>query len=293
MAENVKPLNTTGMNSPQTQIYLFHLYFSGNAVRVGGERDGSTVRQLTYKVKGKDVPVIPNTSWKGVFKRISEDIARGKKMGTASSHKNDEHRVNEGNKDPNAESKIHLIENKVIQKLTPKDGIYKGEDLKVLEIDDELWQIIRSNLSPNDLNVDDFMDLVRMVTYSYMCPVDRTYGSHFFASAITFSDSLMENSISFQPHVMIDRVFGGAKESRLYEEEVVDPSSLSLKVILRPEGDLPLWRYTLKYVEKMGIAVGGSKSRGLGHLTLDVEKSEFALVDGLSVNWRPLKEFLK
>ncbi|WP_157043038.1 hypothetical protein [Sulfuracidifex metallicus] len=43
----------------------------------------------------------------------------------------------------------------------------------------------------------------------------------------------------------------------------------------------------------MGIAVGGSKSRGLGHLTLDVEESKVGEVDGVNVKWDGLKGFLR
>lgn len=62
-------------------IRLFKLSFKGDSLRVGGEREGSTLYQLKYKVKAREVPVIPNSSWKGVFKRISEEISKGKGMG--------------------------------------------------------------------------------------------------------------------------------------------------------------------------------------------------------------------
>lgn len=161
-----------------------------------------------------------------------------------------------------------------------------------MDIDDEVWTIVRSNVPAAEITWGDLEELTARAVYYYMCPVERLYGSKLFASSISFSDSLVEGNVSFQPHVVLDRTFGAQKEKHLFEEEVVEPSIISLKVVLRPEGDVQLWKYTLRYVEKMGIAVGGSKSRGLGHLTLDVEESKVGEVDGVDVKWDGLTKFL-
>jgi len=274
-------------------IRLFKLSFKGDSLRVGGEREGSTVYQLKYTVKGRDIPVIPNSSWKGVFKRISEGIAKAKGIGTASSHNNDDHPKEKRNNEEANKRVQSILEHVNVKSEMNKGNKIKGTQLKGIDIDDEVWTIVRSNVSADYVTREDVREIIAKAVYYYMCPVDRLYGSKLFASSISFSDSLVEGNTSFQPHVVLDRTFGAQKEKRLFEEEVVEPSNITLRVVLRPEGDVQLWRYTLRYVEKMGIAVGGSKSRGLGHLTLDVEESKVGEVDGVNVKWDGLKGFLR
>jgi len=274
-------------------IRLFKLSFKGDSLRVGGEREGSTVYQLKYTVKGRDIPVIPNSSWKGVFKRISEGIAKAKGIGTASSHNNDDHPKEKRNNEEANKRVQSILEHANVKSEMNKGNKIKGTQLKGIDIDDEVWTIVRSNVSADYVTWEDLEEITAKTVYYYMCPVDRLYGSKLFASSISFSDSLVEGNTSFQPHVVLDRTFGAQKEKRLFEEEVVEPSNITLRVVLRPEGDVQLWRYTLRYVEKMGIAVGGSKSRGLGHLTLDVEESKVGEVDGVNVKWDGLKGFLR
>lgn len=271
-------------------IRLFQLSFKGDSLRIGGEREGSTVYQLKYTVKGRDIPVIPNSSWKGVFKRISEGIAKGKGIGTAPSHVNDDHPKDKWD-NQKANERVHKILEHVKSEMSGGNKI-NGAELKGIDIDDEVWTIVRSNVPLDDVAWEELEELTTKAVYYYMCPVDRLYGSKLFASSISFSDSLVKGNISFQPHVVLDRMFGGQKEKRLFEEEVVEPSNITLRIVLRPEGDVQLWRYTLRYVEKIGIAVGGSKSRGLGHLTLDVEESKIGEVDGANIKWDRLKVFL-
>ena len=123
------------------------------------------------------------------------------------------------------------------------------------------------------------------------CPVERLYGSEYFASAVTFSDTLISSGINDRAHVVIDRKTRKAKERHLFREQIINVSSVSVKVIVRDRiGD---WFKTLKFLSEEGTFIGGGKSRGIGYALLDWKESEYAKVDALTRKavFRPLGDF--
>ncbi len=258
-------------------LYMFNLIFKTSGLRVGGETD----KNILYFLKYDETYDIPFTSWKGSFKRISEYVAKSMNIGSASYHKND---VHEGYNDEDVNEIINQIKNR---------GKINGKDIK-----SEKYPDLSSIFSPiNDYSVEDATKIIREYIASRRCPIDGLYGSKFFASKLSFSDSTLKENGTFVTHVTIDRVFMKAYEDEgghLYYEEVVRPGRIQLKVILRlpDENELKVWKNTLKFINAEGIQVGAGKSRGLGTLTLDNE-SVVHEIENYNKVTRSIEEFLK
>lgn len=122
------------------------------------------------------------------------------------------------------------------------------------------------------------------------CPVERLYGSEYFASAVTFSDTLIDAEINQRTHVVIDRKTRKSEEKHLYSEQIVNVNSVRVKVIVRDR--INDWIKTLKFLSEFGTFVGGGKSRGIGYAVLDWKESEYAEIDGLTrkIMFKPLDE---
>jgi len=123
------------------------------------------------------------------------------------------------------------------------------------------------------------------------CPVERLYGSEYFASAVTFSDTLIDAEINERTHVVIERKTRRSKEKYLFKEQIVNVNNVKVNAIVRDR--IEDWIKTLKFLSEVGTFIGGGKSRGIGYAILDWKESEYAEVDELTkkVVFKPLEEF--
>ncbi len=264
------------------KIYLFNLIFKTKGVRIGGITDAN----ILYFLKYGETYVIPFSSWKGSFKRITEYIAKSMNIGSAICHKDDQHK---GYNDKEIEDII-----KKISENNQTNGKILGKN-----ITSEKYPHLNSLFSPQDYyEVKEVEETVREYIASMKCPIDGLYGSRFFASKLTFSDSLINENGTFLTHVTINRKTMKAYETEegghLFYEEIVRPRNATLKIILRTpsEKELEVWKNTLKFIENEGIQIGAGKSRGLGMLSLDVAESTVYKVGINEKSSTKLEEFL-
>lgn len=221
------------------RVYLFKLKLNTPyGLRVGGPKDD------IYVLKPLEIEgyyVIPSSSWKGVFRRVTEVLFAGK-----------DHY--EGHKNGGTGGVDNLGE------LIKAKGLESNEEEK------------------------------RRFIAMWNCPIERLYGSEYFASAVTFSDTLIDANINERTHTVIDRKTRKSKEKHLFREQIVDVKSVSVKVIVR--GRLEEWFKTLEFMSVVGTFIGGSKSRGIGYAQLDLRESEYAEMDSLTRKpiFRPLSE---
>ena len=120
------------------------------------------------------------------------------------------------------------------------------------------------------------------------CPIERLYGSEYFAGAVTFSDTVMEPVVYERMRVSIDRRTRKAQEHHLFREQVVDVRSVTVRVIVRDM--LREFVQTLRFLSEVGTFIGGGKSVGVGHAVLDWKESEFAVARPGRITFRPLSE---
>ena len=261
------------------KFYLFNLIFKTSGLRIGGETD----KNVLYFLKYDEMYVIPFSSWKGSFKRISEYVAKSMKIGSSDKHKDDRH---EGYTDNEIEDILQSIKQ-------------KGDKIRGEEIESDKYPNLSSIFSPNnEYSVRDVEDKIREYIASIKCPIDGLYGSNFFASKLTFSDSVFHENGTFLTHVTIDRMkmkaYEEDKGGHLFDEEVLRPQKIELKIILRipNENELKVWKNTLKFIDTEGLQIGGGKSRGLGMLTLDKE-STFDEIENFNKISYSIKDILK
>ena len=274
---------------PQGEVYLFELRFEVNHFRIGGEADGSLLTLLRY---GNEL-VVPYSSWKGSFKRVSEVIAKSYGDGAASHHVNDEH---EGYSDGDIETIVKGITESVGK---GNIGGKKVDGSRIRLQSFPGFDGLASAFAPIEYSEDEVREIVREFVASSKCPIDRLYGSKFFASELSFSDSTLPTDlVETITHVTINRKTWTAlkreESGNLFSEEVVGPLQLSVRVLLRvpSEEDMSLWKQTLEYVEEEGLQLGSGKSRGLGVARLLPAESSVKIVKGLSATSVGLQQFI-
>ncbi|AWR96119.1 hypothetical protein DFR86_00180 [Acidianus sulfidivorans JP7] len=226
-------------------IQLFKLNFKSNiGFRVGSPDIGDNViRQLKI---GEEGVMIPASSWKGMFRRVSEIVLNNKEH--FEGHSND-------------------VDINAITDLAKKD--------------DKFRKIVLSNLNKDvtQINEEELKDL-KEIYNEYNCPIERLYGGNYFAGSITISDSVIYNAkIAERTHVTIERKSKKGFEKHLFTEEVVNSEKIGVKVIIRNEFEL--WKNTLKFLKEVGYFIGASKSRGIGYIVLDDSESEYAVIDNV------------
>lgn len=235
-------------------IQIYSLKFRvPNGFRIGSKLEGNLVTQL--RIDG-DIVLIPSSSWKGMFRRVSESVLNSR-----------EH------------SNGHSVSDKVIQ----DEVLKKAEDLA--RVDERFRKIAESNNLitikglQGETQVNDKEKFAELYG-EYSCPIERLYGGKYFAGGITVSDTVIKSpEIEQRTHVSIDRKTRKRMEGHLYQEEIVHVNFLEVKVIVR--GEFELWKNTLKFLRDIGYFIGGGKSRGIGYIKLDDKESMYAEVKGL------------
>ena len=232
-------------------IQLFKLKFlTQNGFRIGGKVEQNLLTQLRID---EDTFIIPASSWKGTFRRVSEIVAGNKDH--FDGHKN-------GNAD---EAKEFAKKDKVFRKIAESHEMIKIREDGEIEVNKE-----------NEENENEFVKLYK----EFNCPIERLYGGEYFAGAITISDTVIKAEIDQRTHVTIDRKSRKGIENHLFSEEIVNVSSVEVFVVVR--GEFELWKNTLKFLRDLGYFIGAGKSRGIGYIKLDEKESMFAEVDNLN-----------
>lgn len=254
---------------------LYNLYFEiPYGIRIGGRGEGSLLE--AYQIE-PGIYIIPASSWKGVFRRISESLMQ--KYPGAKTHKSES--KHEGEVD--TKDATELFKRVIEGHDSPLEFVKKYGDL---------GKIIVSVIKEKREN--QFAEEFKEIYLSWNCPAERLYGSQYFASLVNFSDSVFSSMSDYRPHVVINRRTRTQEEKHLFKEQIVYPGKVNLKVLLRysSEDDIPfkVWMDTLKFVEKVGIFIGASKSRGIGYTKLIKSESTMAKIEGLDkeVKWEKL-----
>ena len=273
-------------------IYIFTLYFKPIApIRIGGITDGN----MLYFINYDGTYIIPYSSWKGSFKRISETLAKTINFTPTinqiiNTHINDTHKEDHTKllNLPEIKTKIDEINIDKIYTQSPIKGKNIRNHLLSLEnTKDTFYKEISSIFSPeNEYGRDDALkEIVQYLTYK-LCPIDGLYGSPYFASKLTFSDTIINGKTYFMTHTTIDRKTRKAKEGNLYTEELKIVDQIKIRIILRQpnRNEKLLWQKTLKYLTQQEITIGAGKTRGIGYLQLDTQQSYYKEINQLSIS---------
>ncbi len=275
-------------------VRLYKLTFRAEPLRVGAGVEGNRLLQLVYGSRDR-TPVIPFSTWKGLFRRVSEwimysDASLGRVL--------EEHMFNHDFRGRELEGEPCDGDLKALYEkyraCVEARGRGRYEDMGAcLEIEPEILHNV--NIA-SEMDERSFCLTARGVRSALQCPVCRLYGSPYFASAVTFSDSVLQGVLRTVTHVAINRRTGIQQEDMLYLEELVElgkPGTVRVYAILREAFQDPkpleVWRQTLRVLAEVGVFVGGGKSRGHGYVQLDPEESlEARLKPGEAPKWGKL-----
>lgn len=226
-------------------IQVFKLKFqTPNGFRIGSKAERNLLTQLRIDT---ETVLIPASSWKGVFRRVSEIVLNGSERNA----------VKDGEVDAIIKDAKDLIKT----------------DLRFRKIA-ESHELIEVNQEVKDAKS------LAEAYKEYSSPIERLYGGKYFAGYITISDTVIQDAeLEQRAHVTIDRKSRKNLERHLYAEEIVNVNSIKVNVIVR--GEFELWKSTLKFLRDIGYFIGAGKSRGIGYIKLDDKESMYAVIDKL------------
>lgn len=119
---------------------------------------------------------------------------------------------------------------------------------------------------------------------SQFCIICRLFGGPGIAGKLRIVNITLDNAkVGGLTHIAIDRDRRVVSEGALYMEEFVEPGKIAVEFIARNvELNMPEYTLLLKTVgllKEVGIAIGHSKSRGLGWLNLDERETKLIYID--------------
>ncbi|MEM3849516.1 MAG: RAMP superfamily CRISPR-associated protein [Zestosphaera sp.] len=235
---------------------VFDLIFNVDEVRVGTRSYGNELEMLKYG----DLFIIPYSTWKGAFRRTSEVVQSLTR------------------KEKSLDSVVEKVRN-VLRDL----DVSKEFDEKMIfdftnKIEDELKKvgfaeeaegvgpIIRDKVVFDRSSREELEEAIVPIVISYLDPLNRLYGSPYFAGALVFSDSVMSNKevkSGLVSKVSINRATRKSEEQALFVEEVIYPRRVRVRVNMRrvPNSAIELWRSTLRFSIDVGVPIGAGKSK--------------------------------
>ncbi|MEM3986480.1 MAG: RAMP superfamily CRISPR-associated protein [Candidatus Methanomethylicia archaeon] len=275
------------LNIINTKIIGLILFKVETPIHIGAGDIG--VRRSFLRVG--DSFVIPSSTWKGCFRSISENIAKTMKFNYIEllSIKFYDEKTGDIKYSPlkeGCEDFINLRDKLIniyrgfkselpgVDKYTIKGLIHElgflEEEEKLNKIDENTWNR--------------FVEVFLAIN----CPLGKLYGNRYMAAKIRFLDTLVKGRTSERTIIGINRRSLTVEEDYLSFIETLNERYIKLTFIadnLKPgEGDSKLFTSTLNYIRKLGLNLGGSKSRGLGYLTIDEEKTRFYIIDLMQGN---------
>jgi len=207
--------------------------------------EGNIRKIVGYTRDGKFTPFIPSESIKGVLRSIARKIFINMENGF----------------DCNKDSK----------------GIKHNINTN-LNIDDYL-KAIYSEDQLRELDEDAKKDIYLALNKCYVC---RLFGSNMVTGKLIITDMIINGDVYNYTSTAINRRKRIAKEDNLFTVEYVVPDNLMLTIIadnIEKDKEGRLLAAILDYMIKLGIEIGGLKSRGHGLIKLDDENSSVKIVE--------------
>ncbi|MBC7092228.1 MAG: hypothetical protein H5T50_10050 [Nitrososphaeria archaeon] len=240
---------------------------------------GTEVRAEFLKVQDK--LLIPSTTWKGVFRALSEKIAKAMEFdyipGLAIKLYHEKERGIEYKPADEIEKKEYNEFEKELKKIY---GGNKSEKINLSREDmyqmiDELgFSDLKEQLEKEDKGTwNKFTEAILAIN----CPIGKLYGNRYLASKIRFFDTLIHKpKVHERPGILIDRKSGKVRKESLYFKEVYAEDNIKLVFIAdnlkQGDDDSKIFVSTLNYIKELGIHIGGGISRGLGYLKFENAK---------------------
>ncbi len=215
-------------------------YTTLSPLRIGASRAKSffsivDLQVIRITLDGKEVPYIPGSSLKGVFRSTAEMLLRSYNKRVCSM----------------GQCSIENIENKTR---------------------DELLQDAIKEYNRTGTNIERVISILD--GYCLICKIfgSNTYASHIiFNDAYPVTDV----SVGVKTGIAINRRSGAVKKGALYQVEFVNPGATfngNIKFINLPNYVVGLILYIITKMLNHGIVnIGGFKSRGFGNIKMDIE----------------------
>lgn len=261
--------------------------------------------RLSPSLGGKAVPLIPATSLKGALRAISERMALSNVKAYAANRLNLaalclHYEPEEGVLSHRGEAKSEVCEGRrrlrewfeeLIKELNIRKLLslkeLRGVALRLGMKEEDVNELLAKGISVDNEALLDFLDR----SLALYCPICVLYGSPSLVGKLRLVDCLPtdELSLSFRTHVGISRDTLTSKEGALYEEELIDPGVNFKTELIVDNLDLgspeaKLLGATLDYILKLGLHLGGGKSRGLGVVEVDEGSSKAWMIDYTQLN---------
>jgi len=243
-------------------------------LHIGERQEGITKKMLQFNIEGKCIPIIPAESFKGAMRHLATKIAK-EIFSTEDIHSDIKEIIERHNKDQ------HL-------KNADKEYVRKKYE------EGKEWLLQNGIISKDKMNELPQKEIAELYL-SFKCPICRLFGSRVVASKIIFKDVIFNIPPEMHRYTStsIDRKTKTVAKERLFQIEYIPPEekyTLSTQLIIdnvEPKThEAKLLAETLKYIQTLGLEVGGSKSRGYGLLTL----GEGSKVIILKLNPKPTKD---
>jgi len=252
-------------------------------IHIGSGAKGEVLQYALMLKKGEIL--IPASTWKGVFRRITEILAKSVSVKPAA-FSNYEYEVlmaHEEKEKITHYKAFHIVEDC----LKNMAKTYGAEALKtfllntVFPDERELEEAVdvRTGVikKKKSRDVQEKLDFITQL----LCSTCRLYGAPSLKGKLVFTDTIIPPNkyISrFRTHVGINRKSGTSEERALYSLQLIMPEEVELEIIVnnvKPKtADALLWAATLDYILKEGISLGMRKSIGLGILKVKKEESK-------------------
>ena len=240
---------------------------------------GGEARRLLLRLPSGE-PVIPSSTWKGAFRRMTEELAK-----TSTYEGLSELAVKLYHEGPGGisyrgvdEEGEELFKGFVEEFASALRGVPSNRMRKVGE---ELKELLRGEMGYTDMEIEEAKGdrgLIQRMAENYLalhCPIGRLYGNRVMAGKLRFFDSILKVGETHQrAGVGIDRRSGRVREGILYFIEAIPPGvevrlHLIADNLIPGEEDSRLFASTLETIRELGLSIGGRRSAGLGHLKLD------------------------
>ena len=236
-------------------------------IHLGSRIEGNTAKILYAKVYDELRPIIPSQTIKGIFRHLASKLAKNIKF-----EKELTNLVIESHN-----KAVHCPDNVSCEK-------FLLEKFK-LSYDRSEDNIINKSLSKfvNIGGIESKKEVIELFL-SLQCPICRLFGAKNLSSKTIFTDALISGDYetSYYRGISIDRKYRTVREKHVYTiERVTGDYSVEFEAIVDNinEEEMKVLCILLSYIEKIGMELGGSKSRGYGRLKLDMDNSKYAYIN--------------
>lgn len=228
-------------------------------LHIGAGSEGTNKMLLKFQVNGKDLPIIPAESLKGVLRSLAFSLSKQILSN-------------------NFALKYHLKDRHIKRR-----GLEEDEQRKIVNLYLEKAEEYLENIMPQDV-VEEMVveDKLQLLEYYFAlnCPVCKLFGAQGMAGKLTFTDGIpnVPPKLLTYTATSINRKTRIVEEGRLFNLTAVKPDDdLRYKVriitdnVLKGSEEAKLLSALLQWILRLGLQVGGLKSRGYGKLIIDDE----------------------